>query len=250
MSIENLHKVIDKIRKLLAMATSPNPEEAASFLNKAKVLMQQYNISEMDVKESVSDIIEIDFTLLASSEDYMIKFSYWLSKAFSVKAIMVKRNVGVDKIEFQNNIRFIGTQSNVAVSTFVFAYISDMLETKATAYLKSKKTKSKKVKKEFCIGFIEAISIKLKAIEEAELAQMTPTEVEQSTALVVLHNALIERYMNDQYGDKLHDGNDKTEKVDANNFNKGFEKGEKVGIFRGVSDKTGNLKSIEVFRKK
>lgn len=242
MNETNLHKVIDKIRKLLAMSTSPNPEEAASFLSKAKQLMFEYNVSEMDIKESVTDIIEIDFTLLRSSEDYLVKFSYWLSKAFNVRAIMVKRNVGTNKIEFENNIRFIGTKSNVAVSTFVFAYISDILEKKATKYLISKKSRSIKIKKEFCIGFIEAVCEKLRLIEEQETLKMTPTDIENSKSLVCITNALINRYMNKQYGEKLHEGNDKTKIVDANNFNNGYIEGEKQGIFKGVS--TINNKQI------
>lgn len=242
MNNDNLHKVIDKIRKLLAMSTSPNPEEAASFLSKAKQLMFEYNISEQDVNESVSDIIEIDFVLAHSNEDYLVKFSYWISKAFNVKSIMIKRNIGTDRIKFEKNIRFIGKVSDVAVSSFIFSYISDVLETKSNEYIKYIKshTNSAKVKKEFCLGFVEAVCQKLKLLEEQEALKMTVTDVENSKALVCTTNALINQYMNEKYGEKLHEGNDKTEKVDAKNFENGFIEGEKQGLYRGVSTPNKN----------
>ena len=47
-------RILDKIKKLMALAGSNNPHEAANALRKAQLLMQQYQLSEADVE--LSDI--------------------------------------------------------------------------------------------------------------------------------------------------------------------------------------------------
>ena len=51
-------ELIDKIKKLLALADSSNPNEAAVALSRAQKLMERYNIEAVDLKiENVARMI-------------------------------------------------------------------------------------------------------------------------------------------------------------------------------------------------
>lgn len=49
--------IIDKIRKLLALSTSPEPAEAAEALLAARKLMAEHNISESDVRQGEREVV-------------------------------------------------------------------------------------------------------------------------------------------------------------------------------------------------
>ena len=49
-------KIIDKIKKCLALSNSDNPHEAAAALRQAQKLMEMHNLTELDI--SLSDVQE------------------------------------------------------------------------------------------------------------------------------------------------------------------------------------------------
>lgn len=244
MQEDKFRKVLDKIRKLLAMTNSPYPEEAASALAMAKELMLKYNIEMKDVEGQAEDIIEIDFEM-ARSMDASIKIAFWIQQAFLCKALNIKTKVGKD---IKNSIRFIGSKSSVAVATFVFSYIVYLLETTSSQYFLDLpeeikiKSKKKKVIEGFQYGFALAIETKLKAIETQRIAAMEPSAIAEENALIVVNNALVNRYVDEQYPNR-NEGRDKTIKTNARHEQEGFNEGSKYGIFKGVQ---GNETKIKI----
>lgn len=84
-------RVLDKIKKLMALAGSNNPHEAAIALRKAQLLMQEHQLSEADVE--LSDIAESCSVMANASEKQpqwslnlmaMIKQTFGVSSYFSV----------------------------------------------------------------------------------------------------------------------------------------------------------------------
>ena len=67
-------KIKDKIKKLLALAQSPNEAEAQSAMNKAIELMQKYSIEESEVhgKKMESVILHVDFIIIPKWVIYLI----------------------------------------------------------------------------------------------------------------------------------------------------------------------------------
>lgn len=245
MTKEKFAKIIDQIIKLRNLGNGTSfPDEAASALEMARKLMLRYDIDEAQLSGVSEEIIEITFAISHTSEKYLLRFSWWISKAFRTRALWIKTNVGIDKIKLQSSIRFIGKKADVAVSTFVFAYIEDILNVKADEYYKIVEKKTRKTKSEYSLGFITAVCMKLEQLEQEALAAMTPIETEETTALIVVSNALINTYMDEKYPNR-NEGKNQTVKFDVNNYQKGFEAGEKQGIFRGVESKEHNLKEIE-----
>jgi hypothetical protein len=240
MKDEKFRKVLDKIRKLLQMTKSPYPEEAATALSMAKDLMLKHKIEMQDLDETTEDIIEIDFRM-TKNQDAEVCLAYWLGKAFFVKAINVKTK---EKTKILNSIRFIGCKSDVAVSTYIYAYMMNLIDIHSKEYFKelSDEDKAKstrtKILADYAFGFVTAVNEKLKKMEEDRLAARTSTEVHDEYMLVISTNALIISHMHENYPN-LNEGKDKNILNNENHFINGFIEGEKHGIFRGVeSNKT------------
>lgn len=231
-------KILDKIRKLLALSKSPNENEAAVALAMAQELMLRYNIDNIDLEqESTEDIIEIDFKISYQAEESSLRFVYWLGKAFFVKPILIKRNIGQDKIKFERYIRFIGKQADVAVTTYVFSYMMTILDNKGKEY-----TKKIKIRKDYDFGFVTAVCEKLEKIEEDKRNStiFTVNEAKNESALILSSRSLIESFINEKYGDKINDGKQQEIEFDLDAFRDGYVEGEKHGIFVGVETKEQN----------
>lgn len=70
MQDHELSKIIEKIRKLLALSKSSNQAEAAAALNKANELLLQYNLSMDQIKTTDSDPIELRSKSLPGNFDF------------------------------------------------------------------------------------------------------------------------------------------------------------------------------------
>lgn len=231
-------KILDKIRKLLALSKSPNENEAAVALAMAQELMLRYNIDNIDLEqESTEDIIEIDFKISYQAEESSLRFVYWLGKAFFVKPILIKRNIGQDKIKFERYIRFIGKQADVAVTTYVFSYMMTILDNKGKEY-----TKKIKIRKDYDFGFVTAVCEKLEKIEEDKRNStiFTVNEAKNESALILSSRSLIQSFIKEKYGDKINDGKQQEIEFDLDAFRDGYVEGEKHGIFVGVETKEQN----------
>ena len=244
MANEKFRKVLEQINKLLALAANEGAyeNEAANALEAARKLMLKYDIDEFQLSEAAAEIIEVDYVISHASDKYMLRLAYWLCKAFRVTSIVIKTNIGTDKIKFKSSVRFIGKKADVRVSTFVFMYMQCILQIKSTEYYKTAKKKNSKTVKEYSLGFVTAVCEKLKQMEEESFPSITPEETEATNALVVCTNALVANYMKEKYPN-MFDGKESTVKFNPDNFQAGYKEGEKYGIFRGVE---GNDKLKEI----
>lgn len=235
-------KILDKIRKLLALAQSPNENEAALALAMAKDLMLRYNIDNIDLEqETTEDIIEIDFKISHQAEESSLRFVYWLGKAFLVRPILIKRNIGQDKIKFERYIRFIGKQADVAASTYIFSFIMLILDKKEKEY-----SKKSKIKKDYSLGFITAVCDKLKQIEDEKQSKSTYTvaAAKKESMLILSTNALIDNYIKEKYNEKLFEGNNINMEIDLNHFRNGYIEGGKYNLNKGLENHKSKIVTL------
>lgn len=236
MTQEKHFKIIDQIRKLFSLSKSPNENEAALALEKARQLMVKYNIDQTDLaSKDISDIIEIDFEL-AKDNKPAESLSYWIGQAFSIRPILIMRR---DK---SSKMRFIGSKTDVAVGTYIFSYMLDLIEVKSKEYIALLKAKNPNmdwrgrvltIKKDYSQGFVKAVSAKLKQLkEDHEKANKYETEV--TNALLVVKNSLINSYVNKTIG-KVNPGKTFQVKYDRLHYSAGFDEGQKHGLHRGLN---------------
>lgn len=242
MSKEELSKVIEKVKKLFALGKSSNENEAALAIERARSMMLKYNIEQGDLAGEVEDIIEVNISLATKNNLPAISLAIAIGKAFMISPLMLKTKNGKRVTEKQ--LKFIGAVSDIAAGTYVYSYILNLAETKSVAYYEQIRyrkdrwtpSEAKKVKSDYAYGFIQAIKIKLAAIE-AERVVANPYETEVCNALVVVKDANIKKYMDEQIGDM------KTTSVKGSGMSRehtgaGFAEGEKTGIHKGVSGRS------------
>jgi hypothetical protein len=193
--MENTSKIMDRIKKLLALSTSSNPNEAACAAAKAAQLMAQYELEEADLRvesgEANPDPIgTTDWDGIDSS-----RTSAWrgaiisgLMKAFNCHGwYHVSRIIKNGKSVKRMNFKAVGRRVNVQTANYMFLYLENELKNlaeKAWADLPSSVVvHGKHWKNSFLLGAAYEIHRRL-------LEQVAKEKAEQveSKALVLVRN--------------------------------------------------------------
>ncbi|MCL7726136.1 MULTISPECIES: DUF2786 domain-containing protein [Pasteurellaceae] len=213
-------KLINKIKKLLALAKSPNPHEAARALEMAQKLMKKNQLSEEEIVFSEQ---ESDVSFAQKPPSYVSYLTHVICKAFGCEAYF---NSG-----FKSSTVFIGQEERPEIAAYCF----DVLYRKL---LKARKefiaTQSKRLKRStltaradsFCEGWV--IGVRQNVTEFA----MTPTE-----------KGKLERYFTQLQAKqnmteaKCREAGDTREANSHNSRRQGYLAGEKVKLNHGVNGK-------------
>lgn len=110
----------DKIRKLLALAKSPEPEEAKLALLKARKLMAEHKLTERDLEEHDTTVIqqEIDETFSKKANSWMAPLSSIIGENYCCAAYRCKR--GAKTTVWR--VGFIGLKDDFEICTKIFRY--------------------------------------------------------------------------------------------------------------------------------
>jgi hypothetical protein len=123
-------KLIEKIRKLLALAGSSNEHEAALAAEKAQAMLAEYNLSLADIDDDKeSDDFVIDKELENDSFPWKRQVAVMVAKLYfctyfftQFKRFVNQRIVRLDRHNF------VGAQHNIAVTKAMFVYLVATVE--------------------------------------------------------------------------------------------------------------------------
>jgi len=134
MTDDNLAKVMEKIRKLLALAKSSNEHEAASAADKAQLLLAEYNLTLTDVDSRTREGVEEDDDTETDSYPWRRPLGTWVAKMFFCHYMYstFKRK----KTSYDRHI-FVGKPHNIVVAKMMFEYLIATVERLARAGAKS-----------------------------------------------------------------------------------------------------------------
>jgi Protein of unknown function (DUF2786) len=135
--------IAEKIRKLLALATSPNEHEAMAATAKAQALLAEHNLSMSDVKMATDKgdgfVLEKEMgsdstpwrrrIAAAVAEMYFCKYFFQYEKKWTSQ-----RKTGYIRYDWHT---FVGVPHNVSVTKIMFSYLSGTVERLATEGSKS-----------------------------------------------------------------------------------------------------------------
>jgi len=180
-SVDRKH-ALEKLVKLLALAQSSNPHEAALALQMAKDIMQKYNLTEGDVNEA--DLQEAKFQSTTKNPEVAHSILAGLV-ANAFHCVLYKtRNTDNFRIEFN----FVGLSHKAENAAYVYEVLLRQLKADALSFAKEipKQTKPKNRANRiytFSLGWVNAIHQLVKsfaAIPENELAVLKAWEKKQS----------------------------------------------------------------------
>lgn len=161
-------KIIDKIKKCLALAGSSNPHEAAAALRQAQILMDKYGIDHPDLLAAGISAEWVKSGSTKTPPAYEAGLANLVGKAFACE-ILFARQFGVRSFEFDGGYKFIGCAPNPEVASYTYTVLARQLRKARAEYIKTKLKrcgpKSKTARADqFCEGWVYAVSTKIQAV--------------------------------------------------------------------------------------
>ncbi len=209
-------KIISKIKKLLALAKSPNPNEAANALKMAQELMSEHKIGISDVNTLDVGVENAPATCRESVPRYEILIVTGISKAFGCKSI--RSEICGKKIW-----RFIGLRHRAQIASYICQVLLRKLKSARADYIKSLyrvRSKYRKTQRadDFCLSWVSAVTDKL-----APFAGISEEE-----------EKAVELYVQKNYPMLLDINIKKRSFGNAEDYRKGFQAGNGVELQHGV----------------
>lgn len=211
-------KALDKIKKLLKLAKSNNPNEAATAMRMAQKMMQEHQLSEQDVALSAIGMQDAKDVSAAN------KPPAWAS----LLAGTICQIFGLDVIrDYKGQMvrTFIGPNDRVQIGAYCYEVLGrQLLKARAEFSASQRKTLKKTTKTNradlFAEGWIRGVRHKITAL--------VPTEQEQE---------LIQLYIEQQYPElsTSQSRSAKLKKRDLGGFFEGVKAGSEVELNAGVT---------------
>jgi hypothetical protein len=161
--------VLRKIKKLLALAASPNAHEAAAALGKAQALMAAHNLTQTAV----------DLAAFEETQPYRVRSNAkvppnWIgslaclvAEAFGVKPLKTSRTIRTSKrsVGRENKVSFVGPPERGELAAYAFLVLYRQLSRSRDRILKAAFTRGIKKRSErskradwFCEGWVNGVS--------------------------------------------------------------------------------------------
>lgn len=231
-------KIIDKIQKLLRLATSSNEYEAANAAARAAELMHEYQISEavLSVKSGNAPIREgiveqtIDGKGRHNKENWKAVIVYGIGKATGVYAYTHK-----------GEIRLFGRISQVQTAKYMFDYLVNTVNRLADTSYSSWYGHAKKWKNNFRRGCAFTIQ---KRLLEIAAKNARPVCEERALAIIIVDKKQVEDAWNRRTEFMHLKKANPVSLSDMNAFNLGKEAGNEIDLENNKTALPGRKKEL------
>ena len=181
-------KIIEKIKKCLALSNSDNPHEAAAALRQAQKLMQMHGLSELDVQ--LSDVQELKAK--ASTVDtvnWEVMLANLIADAFGCHILSSSENSLTQKLQLrrQRFYHFVGIAPAADIAQYAFEVLTEQCAKARRRHIAAQRknctTKTKTARGDaFAEGYIYGLQNLIQKFANPEGSKQ-----------------LIEHYMNEKY---------------------------------------------------
>lgn len=214
-------KIVEKIEKLLSLATSSNEHEARLAAEKANEFLVKHNISMQQVTDAR---YQYEKDVLSEKNEMGVEDKFVvpiITEHFFAKCVK-SRNRRLKK----TTIYIMGDKTNVAIARYVYSFL---LRSFRDCWLEYKRTSeaSEKSKQPYYLGLQKGLFLQLEAKRK---------QVEESMALVVVEDPGLRKFM------RLHFPRVRTSSskvgYDPEAEGAGLERGRTLHIRRGIDSKS------------
>lgn len=217
--------IIEKIKKLLALANSSNEHEAALAAGHAQRLLSEHNLAMTDIeaahKPDKADKVET--AVSKSLPKWMRHLSAGVSTAFDCQAVHHPAT---------GRLTFIGVGADVQIAAYTFTYLDRTVRKLCSTYMKGHVASTtianrhrELMRQSYYLGAVSTITTRLR-----EQKVQTPVT---TGALVVVKEGLIRQAMN-EIG-TLRTMHSRRSYINSDAYNRGQTDGGQVGIHHGIS---------------
>jgi hypothetical protein len=172
-------KILDKIKKCLALSQSSEPHEAAAALRQAQKLMEKYDITQSDLGRS--EIVMVDFKSkfsVSKLKDYEVSLVTLVAKAFGCKVMWVKSSSHA--VNVFGTFTLIGLKAQVPIAHYTCEVLQRKMARARAQFIARfgghcGRTRKTVEADGFCKGWVREIS---KTVHEFALSDETKVFIE------------------------------------------------------------------------
>lgn len=236
---EEKEKLIDKIRKLMALSQSPNEHEAALAAARARDILDKYDLSLTEVEMNDEEIVEhrVD-TGTRNAPLWMGRLAVSVSKAFNCRVFKI---YGI--------MVFCGTKPDTQVSEYTYMFLFRTVKRLCKEHKASLERSgvwdaqfrgrpgSRTYMQSYALGVVNAIDEKLKGFIQSKERMQRFETFKKATGkdLMVIKNQAVDRYCR-----KLHLRRARSHaNLDYTGFAAGQRDGRNVQIHQGINGVNG-----------
>lgn len=224
--------ILSKVRKILALTTSPNQHEAEAAMAMAQDMMIRHNltIKDLDGQPAVGYIEKVAETKRSTGPEAKYIFGilekYFFVKVYShnVPGKPRKDKWGQVRSTVDAQLTLVGTPENVEVALYIFHYLKGTFRRLFTGYMDTYfgRASEHMLRKSFYIGLRKGLGEKL---------DTERYKVEQELAMVLVADEALIRYMEDK---GLTGGRSRRTSYYADAHSSGLEQGRNIQINPGI----------------
>ena len=190
MSKEDQVKILDRVKKLLALGNSPNEAEASSAVAKAHDLLKQYNLDIKDIEVEDSEVVDESYMESARTQTW--KVALLINIADANYSMMYDKPKAVGRgadhrIKTTSIFRFVGKPQNVAVCMMMADYLLQAIDRLA----KGQAGRGRSEIESYKAGVADNLIARLKEMKKKDII------VPDSRALVVQEKAVVDKFVAD-----------------------------------------------------
>jgi hypothetical protein len=229
---EEHNKMVDKLQKLLALATSPNENEARLAMDKAAELMEKYSLSMADVNEngnSKPDHIREQMTredipgLGSRKVNWESLLANSIAMAFDAKLVTMPYATWKDGEKRDWSLSFLGFKADVEMAIWLHLYIR-----RSISRLSSKGYKDINGRNNFAHGMVSSVHGRLQEMYKRR------NEISDCKALVVVKTDAVKKFTTEHFP-SLKKGTRTQITGDRSAYYNGIEEGKKLNLSRPLN---------------
>jgi len=226
-------KMIEKVKKLLRLAESPNEAEAAAAASKAQVLMETWQIESLS---SSGDDDGESFGVGDHGVESKGQWDEWYQYLFRQLA----ESCDLQPYAMRGDtitLRVIGLTSDVQIFQYLWKYLTSAIlklqkkdwREERQELARPTRQMANRHRKSYCYGAVYRIVKRIKESKEERI-----TEDQQTKALVLCKEDLVQRYIEEQRLN-FQRSRRKRSSVDAEYAARGYAAAENIDLHRGIS---------------
>ena len=219
--------IIEKIKKLLALANSSNEHEAALAAGHAQRLLSEHNLAMADIEAShrPDKADKVETAVSKNLPKWMRHLSASVSSAFDCQAVHHPAT---------GKMTFIGVGADAQIAAYTFSYLDQTVRKLCSTYMKGHVSSTipnrhrELMRQSYYLGAVSTVTIRLR-----EQKAQTPVT---TGALVLVKVGLIKQAMN-EIGN-LRTMHSRRSYINCDAYSKGQTDGSQVGIHHGITGGT------------
>ncbi len=237
MTTDKRTAIIEKIKKLLALSTSSNEHEAAAAAEKARQLLEAYDLEAVDLQEQPESVHEhCHDQRYCTLPTWLSDLAYVAAEHFSCKYLIHKNHSGPGSI-----IAFIGTPTDTAIADYVFMFLQRTIDRIAANTPTPPGMNTRRFRDSFKIGAVHGIREKLQSIRAAS-QHRTENRVQTHAAtgrdLVLIKRDAVEIYTRNKYP-RIRKQSGSQARPDSSSYHAGAAAGRDISINPAVNQHAG-----------